>query len=304
MLLRPINLAQLAMVVILILWLIRIEHRASEPVIPLDLFRNRVVAIAMIVGFLAGVAMFGIISFLPLFAQGTRGVSATAAGSFLTPLMLSWVTASIVGGRLLIRLGTRPLVIAGMTAMVAGFAALATATTHTPTSVIVVELIVIGIGLGLAMLTLLIAVQHAVPKNQLGIATSLNQFFRSIGGAMGVALLGAVLSAGLAANLKQAATQPNAPLTQDQASKLAENPSALVSPEARAAISPDALHTLHEAMAASIRSVFIACAAMCLLGLIVALFMPPGRPIQPQAGEEFVMAEMTVIDGENEPECC
>lgn len=304
MLLRTANLAQLAVVAALIVWLIRIEQRAPEPVIPLDLFRNRVVSIAMIVGFLAGVAMFGAISFLPLFAQGTRGVSATAAGSFLTPLMLSWVTASIIGGRLLIRLGSRPLVLAGMVAMVAGFAALTMATRHTPTYVLVLELMVIGIGLGLTMLTLLIAVQHAVPKSQLGIATSLNQFFRSIGGAMGVALLGAVLSAGLATNLMRAAKQPDAPLTPAEARRLAENPSALVSPEARHAITPRALATLQDSMAISIRNVFAACTVMCILGLIVAFFMPAGRPVQPQAAEDFVMAEMTVIDAEHEPECC
>jgi EmrB/QacA subfamily drug resistance transporter len=304
MLLRPINLVQVVIVAALIVWLIRIERRAPEPIIPLELFKNRIVTVAMVVGFLAGVAMFGAISFLPLFAQGTRGVSATAAGSFLSPLLLSWVTASIIGGRLLIRLGSRPIVIAGMVAMTIGFVALTLATRQTATWILIVELIIIGTGLGLTMLTLLIAVQHAVPKSQLGIATSLNQFFRSIGGAMGVALLGAVLSANLATNLHRAAMVPNAPLTSEDADRLSENPSALVTPEARAAIRPEVLSTLQEAMAKSIRSVFGASAVMCVLGLIVAFFMPPGRPVQPQAGEEFVMAEMTSIDAENEPECC
>lgn len=311
-LLRPMNVVLLAVFVALMIWFVRIERRAPEPVIPLDLFRNRIVTIALIVGFLAGVAMFGAISFLPLYAQGTRGVSATAAGSFLTPLLLSWVAASIVGGRLLIRLGSRPLVLAGLVSMIVGFGGLTAATRQTPIVWLIVDLVVVGAGLGLTMLTLLIAVQHAVPRSQLGIATSLNQFFRSIGGAIGVALLGAVLYSGLAANLTRAASQSNAALSRQEAVRLAENPSALVMPEARAAISPRVLATLQDAMAKSIRSVFATSAAVCIVGLAAAFFLPPGRiaPSPPaegtrmnEDGETFVMAEMAVIDAENEPEC-
>ncbi len=295
-LLAPHNLALLVAVMALLAWFVRIERRAKEPVIPLQLFRNRIVSLSMIIGFLAGAAMFGAISFVPLFAQGSRGVSATAAGSFLTPLMLAWVSASIVGGRLLIRVGSRPLVVAGLLFLVTGFAGLAMADRQTPTSLLVVALTVIGVGLGLTMLTLLIAVQHAVPRNQLGIATSLNQFFRSIGGAMGVAVLGAVLTSGLVANLRN---HPR--LTPAQASNLAENPSALVSREAQAAIPPAALGALQESLAQSTRSVFIACAIVSAIALIFGFFLPAGRPVEENDGEKFVMAEMTVIDAEHEP---
>jgi hypothetical protein len=167
---------------------------------------------------------------------------------------------------------------------------------------LIVYLTVIGTGLGLAMLTLLIAVQHAVPKPQLGIATSLNQFFRSIGGAMGVALLGAVLTAGLTSNLYQAASSPNAPLTREQARTLGENPSALVSPEAQHAISPRALAALQASLANSIRTVFAASGVMCIFALLFALFLPAGKVGAEEHGEDFVMAEMTVIDPEHEPQ--
>lgn len=303
-LLRARNLALFGVVIALLFWLIRIEKRAPEPIVPLEMFRNRVVSVAMIVGFLAGVAMFAVISFVPLFAQGALGVSATAAGSFLTPLMLAWVSASIVGGRLLIRMGSRPLVIAGLALLVIGFAAMTTSTPRTPVWMMVVELVVIGVGLGLTMLTLLIAVQHAVPREQLGIATSLNQFFRSIGGAMGVALLGALMTSGLAANLIRAASQPNAPLTRAQAERLSENPSALVSPQARAAMSPAALHVLQDALARAVRVVFIGSAILSLAAFLFGLLLPADRPSRaPGEGETFVMAEMAVIDAEHEPEC-
>ena len=297
------NLAIFVAVMALFAWFIRIERAAPEPVVPLDLFRNRVVALAMIIGFLAGIAMFGAISFVPLFAQGSRGVSATMAGSFLTPLMLAWVIASVIGGRLLIRLGWRPLVVTGLSLMVLGFAGLTAATRETSTLVLMIELTVIGAGLGLSMLTLLIAVQHAVPRHQLGIATSLNQFFRSIGGAMGVALLGAVLTSGLAANLRREASGPDPALSLQQAAALAENPSALVSREAQTSVAPAALDALQDSLARSIRSVFVASGIVSLLALGFAFLLPRGRPVTAaEDGEKFVMAEMTRLDPKNEPQ--
>jgi EmrB/QacA subfamily drug resistance transporter len=299
--LQPRNLALLAIAAILFVLFIRIEKRAKDPVVPLGLFRNRVVSVAIAVGFLAGVGMFGAITFVPLMAQGVLGASATAAGSFLTPLMLSWVIASIFGGRLLLRLGSRPLVIAGLVFMSAGFFAMATFHRETPRLVLIVEMIVIGIGLGLTMLTLLIAAQHSVPREQLGITTSLNQFSRSIGGAVGVALLGAMLAAGLGSQLMAAATGPNAPITPHQAPQLAHNPNALVSAEARTAIGPEALRVLQNSLAASIRTLFVVCGIVTLLALACAFFLPherPGTTTDAHAGEELVMAEMTTLDAE------
>ncbi|HVS32025.1 MAG TPA: MDR family MFS transporter [Thermoanaerobaculia bacterium] len=294
-LVRPRNLLLFAAVTAMLFWFVRIERRASEPIVPPDMFRNRVVSLSMIIGFLAGVAMFGAISFIPLFAQGSLGVSATRAGSFLTPLMLAWVSASVVGGRLMIRFGYRPLVLAGLMAMSAGFIGLSFASRTTPFRILVLELIVIGAGLGFTMLTLLIAVQHAVPRGQLGIATSLNQFFRSIGGAMGVALLGALMTSGLVANL-------NRSLPRAEAERLAHNPNALVSTQARAEIGPRQLVILQESLAGAIRTVFIGSAIASLLALAFGFMLPYDRPEGAEAGEKFVMAEMTVMDAEHEPE--
>ncbi|HEX7150565.1 MAG TPA: MDR family MFS transporter [Thermoanaerobaculia bacterium] len=301
-LLRTRNLLLFAASLVLLGVFVWIERRAVDPVVPFGLFRNRVVTISIVVGFLAGIAMFGGITFIPLMAQGVRGASATEAGTFLTPLMLAWVLMSIIGGRLLIRWGTRPLVILGLVLMCAGFGAFATFTAETSRWVLMAELIVIGSGLGLVMLTLLIASQHSVTRDQLGITTSLNQFSRSIGGALGVALLGALMAAGLGANLMQAASQPNAPLTREQATRLAQNPDALVSEEARTALGRPAVRVLQQSLARSLRIVFAACGVMCVIALLIAFMLPAGKPGQ-QDGEKFVMAEMTTVDAEHEPVC-
>ena len=279
-LLTPRNTALGVLTAILFAAFIYVERRAVDPVVPFALFRNRVVAVSIIVGFLAGVGMFAAITFIPLLAQGVLGASATEAGTFLMPLMLSWVFSSIVGGRLLIRAGSRVLVITGLVFMFAGFGALATFTRSTPRSLIIAELIFIGAGLGLTMLTLLIASQHSVPREQLGITTSLNQVSRSIGGTVGVALLGAFLTAGLA--------------------QFAANPNALINAEARAQIPVAELLALQGALEGTLRTIFAVCAMVVVVALAAAVTLP-ARHVGAHP-ERMVMAEMTTIDSEHEPE--
>jgi MFS family permease len=269
------------------------------------------VLISVVAGFLAGVAMFGAISFVPLFAQGALGMTATQAGSLLTPLMLSWVGMSIVGGRILIRVGYRPLCIAGFTLLTLGFVLLSMFQRATPRVWLYVDLILIGAGLGLTMLTLLIAVQQAVSRAQLGIATSLNQFSRSIGGAVGVAVMGAVLSAGLASQLSEVASRGNTALTPERAAELSENPNALIDPHARAVLPPNVLDALQGSMAGAIHNVFWVGTAFAVLALLVSFYLPRKgestfeRPEEEACssgtGERMMMAELTTIDPEHEP---
>ncbi len=277
----PRNLVLIALVIGAMFWFIHIERRAKDPLVPLALFRNRVVAVAVGVGFLAGIAMFAAITFVPLLAQGVLGATATEAGSFLTPLMLSWVVVSIIGGRMLLSFGARILVILGLVLMCGGFIALANFTRTTPRALMMLELIFIGAGLGLVMLTLLIASQHSVPREQLGVTTSLNQFSRSIGGALGVAILGALLSAGLA--------------------EFSHDPNALVNPEARAHIRPGELAQLRGAPEGTLRNIFWASAAVVALALPGAFALPRGTMGEVH-GERMVHAEMTNIDPDHEPE--
>src|SRR5690606_7388404 len=120
----PRNVGLLAVSVILLFVFYAIEKRAADPIIPFELFRNRTVAVSVGAGFLAGIAMFGAISFIPLFSQGALGSTATEAGSLLTPLMLSWVTMSVIGGRLMLRISYRNIAVTGFAVLTAGFIAL------------------------------------------------------------------------------------------------------------------------------------------------------------------------------------
>lgn len=111
----PLNLLLFGTAVIMLLLFVWVEKRAADPIIPFKLFENRTILYSVLAGFLAGIAMFGAISFIPLFAQGTLGMTATEAGSLLTPLMLSWVTMSVIGGRLLLITGYRSITLTGFT---------------------------------------------------------------------------------------------------------------------------------------------------------------------------------------------
>ncbi len=285
-----------------------IETKAPDPIIPFSMFRNRTVGISVAAGFLAGVAMFGAISFIPLFAQGALGSTATAAGSLLTPLMLSWVSFSVIGGRLMLKIGYRVLTLMGFIILTAGFVLLALFDRETARFWLYFDLVLIGAGLGMTMLTLLIAVQQAVERTKLGLATSLNQFSRAIGGAFGVAIMGAFLTAGLAGQLNKAAQNEPAKLSAAQAVEFASNPNALIVPEARAKIPADTLAILQNSMSSSMHIVFWVAAAFSALAFFVALLLPkeilrPTTHVSEEAGEKMLMAEQTMINARNQPDC-
>lgn len=180
--------------VVLALAFLYMERRTPEPILPLSLLGNRMVATTTLSGSLLGVAIFGALAFVPLYVQSALGRSAREAGSVLTPLLLGWVLMSIVTGRLLPRVGFRPFIVGGLSCVTIGFIGLAMVGPTTPMWRMHVDLGLMGIGMGMTMLSLLLAVQSAVAREQLGVATSLGQFTRSIGGAIGVAVMGAIVS--------------------------------------------------------------------------------------------------------------
>ena len=182
---------------ILLLW---VERRAADPVLPLSLFRDRLFATATAHGVLTGWALFGSVSFIPLFVQAVLGTSATQAGITITPMLLGWVTASIIGTRLMLTVGYRKLGLIGTATFTVGAFLMSTAGMNTSQISLMIFVALMGIGMGLSIPSFLIAVQTSVERRKLGTATSTLQFSRSIGGTLGVSVMGASLSARLASN--------------------------------------------------------------------------------------------------------
>lgn len=191
------------------------ERRVAEPLLPLELFGNPVFAIACTVGFIVGLALFGSITFMPLYLQVVKGVSPTGAGMALTPMMGGVLITSIASGRIISRIGRyRFFPIAGTGLMTIALALLATLGSATSVAAACLYMILLGLGLGMVMQVLVLAVQNAVEYRHLGVATSGTTLFRSIGGSIGVSLFGAIftaeLTAGLAAGLPAGTALPSA----------------------------------------------------------------------------------------------
>ena len=178
------------------------ERRAAEPVLPLSLFRNSVFVTTSLVGLIVGFALFGSVTYLPLFLQVVNGASPTASGLQLLPVMGGLLIASIGSGQLITKTGRyKVFPIVGTAVMVVGLYLLSLMDADTSVATASAYMFVLGLGLGLVMQVLVLAVQNAVEYSQLGVATSGATLFRSIGGSFGASVLGAVFANQLAGNL-------------------------------------------------------------------------------------------------------
>lgn len=183
---------------------VQVEARAAEPILPLELFRNRVFQVTTVVTFVSGIGMFGAISFMPLFIQGALGASATNSGTVVLPMMLGMVVSSFISGQVIARVGRyRVQFIIGNMVLVAGMFLLSRMTEETSRLTASVNMVVVGAGIGLGFPILSLAVQNALPHRLLGVVTSSTQFFRQIGGTLGVAIFGTLVNTHLRENLAQ-----------------------------------------------------------------------------------------------------
>ncbi|WP_159883516.1 MDR family MFS transporter [Paenibacillus puerhi] len=183
---------------------IRIETKAKEPMLPLHLFKIRVIAFGNIAGFFMSAGMFGAIAFIPLFAQDVMGVSPTYAGYILIPLMLSVVVTTTIGGRLMSKVSYRAILVPSMALMAIGLGLLGGMTVDTTALQLVLYMIITGLGMGALYPVVGTAAQSAVGPGIRGVATSSSQFFRSIGGTIGVSVLGSLLTQRMAAGGSEA----------------------------------------------------------------------------------------------------
>jgi hypothetical protein len=231
-----------------------------------------------------GFGMFGGIVFIPLFFQGVLGASATSSGSFLTPMMLGMVFGATLSGQTLSRLGghyrTQGLV--GLGIMSAGMFLLSGMTETTSFGQAVFYLVITGFGIGTTFPTFTIAVQNAVPYSQLGVVTAANQFYRSIGGALGLAILGSIMARRFASGLDDSISpELRDAVPAETLAEMSNNLQALVNPEAlealRTAVSPgiadQLLDTLRATLATAIGDLFLIAMSTALAALVVTAFL-------------------------------
>ncbi len=245
-----------------------VEQRAVEPVLPLPLFRNAVFSLSSAIGFVVVFALYGATTYLPLFLQVVNGASPAGSGLRLLPLILGLLLTSITSGQLISRWGRyKAFPIAGTAVMTLGMFLLSRLSEHTGVLVESLSMAVLGLGVGLVTQVLVMAVQNAVEYRNLGAATSGVIFFRSIGGAFGTAIFGAIFSNQLASHLASLASRLSSGINPSRAESVAaihHLPTAL------------RVEVVH-AYAQSLSTVFLVTVPMVALAFLLSWLLPEVR---------------------------
>jgi EmrB/QacA subfamily drug resistance transporter len=267
-----------------------VEARVPEPILPLSLFRNRTFAVTSAVGFVVGLSLFGAVTYLPLYLQIVKGMSATKSGLQLTPLMLGLLVTSVISGQLISRWGKyRVFPIVGTAVVTVGMALLSQLGIGTSLWVAALDMVVLGLGLGMVMQVLVLAVQNAVDYKYLGVATSGSTMFRSIGGSIGVSLFGAIFTNRLATELAQ------------RLSPGVHIPST-TSPAQIRALPPGVRDSYVHALTAALSPVFLVAAVISSVAFLLALLLPDIPLRRTSEAEGIGEAFASPRDGDSERE--
>lgn len=261
--------ALVAVAVIALAGFLWAEPRAKEPVLPLRLFRDETFALTSVIGFAVGFAMFGSITYVPVFLQVVQGLSPTRSGLLLVPMMVGLLSASITSGQIISRTGRYKIFpILGTGFSTVGLFLLSRIGLQTPTAMVVLSMMLLGAGLGLVMQVLVIAVQNTAPHGDLGVATSSSMLFRLVGGSIGTAVLGAIFANRVIAGVAMVAGSAGAA------------PAHTTLSPALLAHMPAATRALYaESFAHAIDAVFLVAAIVSLVSFVLC-WMMPARPLR------------------------
>lgn len=266
---------------------IAVELKAPEPIMPLAIYRNPIVAIAMVAVFFAGFGMFAGAVFVPLYFQGVLGESAAGTGGILTPMMLGTVVGAASSGQAMARLGGRYRVIGltGLALMGLGIYLTSQMGSDTSHARSIAYIVLMGFGLGITLPTYALAVQNAVPYNMLGVATSAVQFIRSIAATIGLALLGSVMASRFAAGIADNLTpEVRGAVPADLLAELGNNPRALVDPEAMTtlqttlggddgSLAQNVVAGLRESLSSALTDVFLVALGVVAVAFLATVFL-------------------------------
>jgi EmrB/QacA subfamily drug resistance transporter len=276
--------------VVLLGLLLAVERRSAEPVLPMHLFADRTFKVSSVASFIVGVAMFGTISFIPLFLQVVNGSSATSSGLLLLPLMVGMVCSSMISGQVISRTGHYKIFpVVGCTVMTVALCLMSTMGTQTTQPTVAAYMVMLGIGVGLTMQVLVLATQNAIPLKDIGAGTSSVSFFRSMGGSIGVAIFGAIFNSGLRGKLAGLSVS------------IGEGSG--FRPESLDRLAPADRAAAVGAFADSLTAVFLAAAPLVLIAVFIAMALP-AKPLRSTAHPHDAGRELGVsgASGAAEPD--
>ena len=264
----------LALSVVMIVAFIAIETRVEHPIVPLELFKNATFTVSMIVSFLTAFGMFGSILFTPLVFQGVLGISATNSGALITPMMFGLIGASTVTGFVMLRIKYyRFLGTLGVSVMIFGMWLLSQIVPGTPEWRVVADLIVVGLGLGMTFPLYLTAIQTALPKQYLGVATSQIQFWRNLGGTVGSAILGAVLANRLPDYLNTRVTELHLPPQVVAQFPKGGSANSILDPVLLAKLPAAFVHAIRLALSDTLHDIYLFAGLVLVIALVSTFFL-------------------------------
>lgn len=255
----PLTLALIALVPVSAAAFLWVEARAAEPVLPLDLFKGNVFIVTSIIGFVTGAAMFGALTFLPMYLQISKGQTPTNSGLLLIPMTIGILSTSTVAGISMGRTGRyKRLPILGTSLMAAGAFLFTFLSVESSIAYFCAALFVFGLGMGCIFPVVTTAVQNAVPRQQMGTATAAGVMFRQIGGSLAVALFGAMFAARLAAGLGTGAEALGG---------------GRIGPQTLTTLPPEVQAKIGEVIAQAVTPIFWIIVGLALFGLVFSLFL-------------------------------
>jgi EmrB/QacA subfamily drug resistance transporter len=264
----PVTLSLIVVSLVALVLFVTVEHRAAEPVMPPRLFANRAFSVSAGVALVVGFALFGSVTYFPVYLQVVKGVSPTASGLQMVPMMGGMLTTSILSGQLISRTGRYKIFpVAGTAVMTVGLFLLSRLSPTTSNATASLLMLLLGVGLGMVMQVLVIAVQNAVEYRDLGVATSGATLVRLMGGSLGTAVLGAIFAARLSANVSRVV--PGGLATQGGG-----HGSGGMSVQALAHLPAGVRATYLSAFTASLDTVFVVAAAVSVVGFLLTWLLP------------------------------
>ncbi|MBI4177119.1 MAG: MFS transporter [Candidatus Aenigmarchaeota archaeon] len=252
---------------------VKAEKNAEEPVMPLEIFRNRIFLVSISVIFITTMGFFGTITYIPLFVQGVLGKTATSSGLIMTPMVLAMVASNITSGQIVSRTGKYKVVaVLGMGMLTAGILLLSSIGVDTSDSELFRDMVLVGAGLGTTFPIIMLAAQNAFDHSKIGVVTASLQFFRSIGGLIGVTMFGSIMVSSLNANLTGLAIA---------------DPSVLIE-GGLSGFSAEQLTQLKSALSLSISKIYSIASVVAIVGFLISLFLKeiPLRKTHKPAAEE------------------
>jgi EmrB/QacA subfamily drug resistance transporter len=279
-----------------------VERRAVEPVLPLRLFRSSLFTLSNLAAFMVSVMMFGAMIYLPVYAQGVLGASATNSGLILMPMSVAMIGLSIVSGLVITRTGRYKLqTVAGILIMGVGFWLLTQLHYGSSQTDLTLAMIVFGIGLGMALQVFTLIIQNSAQRKDLGVATASTQFFRNVGSTVGTAVFGTIMTGGLAANIASHLPQQVVQRMAESGQEISAG--SVLDPSALAQLPPQIATGVQQGLADSLHTVFVWGLVPFALALLATLFIkevPLRETVHTpdEAGKELLdtMAQSSVED--------